>query len=146
MKKYRIRVKKRSILYLCAFTILNISLIFLCIDKVPNIEVDSGIGYFSVGLCIALDILLLFFSIRDRIAMSSDEKLKKLYIKENDERRKYIRQSVGIATILIIYFILIFATVVSGFYNKTVFLTLIAVDIVIGLIIIALKCYYIRRY
>lgn len=146
MEKYKQKIKKRSMLYLMLFTILNVTLTFVSINRIPILEIDSMVKGFSSGLCVAFDFLLLYLSIRDRVIISSDEKLKKNYIKENDERKKYIRQFVGAPTTLIIYFVLVFATVISGFVNKIVFLTLIGVDIVIGLIITIMKCYYMRKF
>lgn len=144
MEKYREKIKRRSLLYLSTFLGLSSGMLSICLNV--DIKVPIYMEVCSVVIFIGLEVLLLFLSIRDRIAISSNEKLKNYYIKENDERKKYFRQSIGAPTTLIIYFILVIATVISGFINKFVFLTLIGINTIMGLIISGIKIYYLRRY
>jgi len=78
-------------------------------------------------------------------AMRSDDKLRKLYIAENDERRRMIRQKSGSAGMRFAVLGLSGAAVLAGYINATVFFTLLGAALFVALIHAALKYYYRKK-
>ena len=72
----------------------------------------------------------------------SDEHWRLLYNEENDERMNYIYQQMGKSFTNITTVIMVFATIISGYFNSIVFFTLLATTIVQLLIQCILKWYY----
>jgi len=109
-------------------------------------DASDFIKGFQTGLFLGVEILLLKFIIGYQNAIRNPEKLKMLYVKENDERSKFINTKIGHMGFHSVFLGLAFATVVSGFFDKTVFMTLLGVLIFIGLVKGSLKVYYWKKY
>ena len=89
-------------------------------------RVDDFVQGFDLGIFSAVVGVSIFYAVSNILALRSEEKLKKLYIRETDERKTLIKQKSGSTAIYIIIYSLILATIASGFLNKTVFFTLLA--------------------
>jgi hypothetical protein len=79
-------------------------------------------------------------------AIKQPEQLRILYIKENDERRQFINTQIGHYGFHIVFLGLVFATVISGYFNKIVFMTLLCVVAFVGIVKGSLKFYFWRKY
>lgn len=89
-------------------------------------EIRSFMAGMNVGLFAMVAAVLLLSAVRYLAALRDDEKRKALYIYENDERRLYIKSKMGGDAIQLVLLALVTATVVSEFFDQTVFFTLLS--------------------
>lgn len=130
MEKFREGLKKRLISYIVALVVAVVIIIvtfmrFLMDDSPGHMEsFMSGFqfGLFATGMVIAL--LNIYSCIK---AMKSNLACKKLYIKTKDERTKAIWSKSVTTGFLVTMYTLLVATIVAGFYNTIVFVTLLSV-------------------
>lgn len=76
--------------------------------------------------------------------MGYEKELKKLYIKENDERTIMIMQRTGAIGINMFIIGLGFGTIIAGFFNEIVFFTLLVATLVTSLVKGLFKIYVIN--
>ena len=115
----------------------------------PTSANSEAMHAFMMGLNAGLMAVVLVVSIRTIVkylrAMKDPERLRSLYIYENDERRRLIQSKVGGTAIQLILMALATATVVSEFFNQTVFFTLLAVLLFSAAVKAGLLFYYERK-
>lgn len=121
------------------------------IHRVFNIALSTGhLQAFSIGFSVGILIAALGFLVKEIIecekALKSENKLRKLYIKETDERVKLIREKIGGKGLDLLFFVIVLAAAISSFWNTMVSITLIAVTGCIAIIKLALKAYYWKKY
>ncbi|MFD1178972.1 hypothetical protein ACFQ3W_22085 [Paenibacillus puldeungensis] len=80
------------------------------------------------------------------MALSSEDRLKKMYIEMNDERSKLIKDKIGGMGFNFSIAVVATATIVSGFFHQLVFVTLLAVLIFLVTVKAVLKLYYKKKY
>jgi uncharacterized membrane protein len=100
---------------------------------------------FQCGLFAAGGILALIKVFWYRKVLEDENLLKLEYNKENDERRRAIREKAGMPMILIMSVIILMAGIIAGYFNETVFLALIATALCQLVIGMAVKVYYMRK-
>lgn len=100
---------------------------------------------FILGASVALIAMLLFGLIRNIQAMRNEEKLKKLYIKCNDERTIQVQTSAQAAALRTALILGIVAIVVAGYFSVTVSITILACVLSVSLISIGFKFYYHKK-
>jgi len=83
---------------------------------------------------------------RYRKALRSETELKKLYIEEMDERRKLIKDKIGGTGLNICLGGIATATIISGFFNEVVFLSLMGALIFMASVKGILKVYYRNKF
>ncbi len=101
---------------------------------------------FCCGASFGILAMMLFSLIRNVPALRNDEKLKKLYVKEHDERAIQIwtsARAAGLQTFLLLGLV---ATVVAGYFSVPVSLTLLACVFAASLISLAFKIYYSQKF
>ena len=76
------------------------------------------------------------------VAMKKEDNLKKLYIEENDERSKLILEKTGAFGMLVFTILCAIGAIVAGFFDETVFYTLLCVTALSAIIRGACKIYY----
>jgi hypothetical protein len=101
---------------------------------------------FPCGLFIGFCALMLIYLIRMIRALQNESMLQKMYISENDERKKAIRQSALGMNFFITAGVLVIGVTISSYYNTIVAATLAAVLAVQALTGAILKLYYMRKY
>ncbi len=107
---------------------------------------DGFVKGFPLGLFTGFCALVLFYVVRCIRALTNEAALKKMYISENDERKKAIRQSaLGISFFFTAGILVVSLTVVS-FYNTIAAMTLAAVLVVHALAGAIFKLYYSFKY
>jgi hypothetical protein len=106
---------------------------------------ETHIG-FLWGIGTALTGVLLYCTIRSIGALRDQEKLKKLYIRETDERTRLVQQKSGSIGMNIACIGLVLAAAVAGIFNITVFVTLLAAGLFVCVIRGILKIYYFNKY
>ena len=141
MEQFRKTLQRRLLsarLY-CAFVALLIlgGLIIGNFHPIP--EFMAG---FDIGLCIGVEFVMLYFMRQYQAALNDEEKLRKLYISETDERNRYIQTRIGGVGLNILMGALAAGTIVSGYFNLTVFVTLLCTLLFTSLMKLALKLYF----
>jgi hypothetical protein len=111
-----------------------------------NENISDYIYGFQTGIFISVQIFVLLTIGKYRLALKDSQKLKELYIKENDERAKLIRDKIGGAGFILAISVIAVAAIISGFFNETVFFTLSATLCFLVLVMLTLKLYYRKKY
>ena len=96
---------------------------------------------FIAGAAMGVTLLLLAGLVRNLLAMRSEEKLRRMYAKDYDERTIQICQK-GQAAGMRICLLLLPACIIAGYFSMTVFITLVAVIAAESLITGGAKLYY----
>ena len=100
------------------------------------------LGGFVAGAALALTVLFLIGLIMNLVALRSEEKLKKLYLKETDERTNAIAvrgKSAG-ATVGLVA--LMVAAIIGGYFSIELFLTILGCALLLALCMGGGKLYY----
>ena len=156
MENYKEKLKIQNILMAICGTILLIFAI---------LAIGSELGFFSLfqpqtgdshwhstwyGFCTGascgLGAMMFAFLIRNKRALKDEKKLKKLYIKENDERSAKIviyARSSAMQTILMGGMA---ATAISGYFNITVSITILVFVFCSSLISLFFTAYYSKKF
>lgn len=109
-------------------------------------DIADMIHGFQVGIFIGIQIAMLTYITKYKKALKIENELKKLYIEENDERKKFIQDKIGVIGFTFTLGVIATATVISGFFNQIVFATLFGVLIFIIIVIAFLKFYYDNKF
>ena len=100
----------------------------------------------QIGVFIGLQLILLLKSKKLRASIKNTQTLKQLYIEMNDERKKMIESKSESMSFTIMAGSIAIATIVSGFYNQTIFLTLIVTLCFILFLKAVLKYLFSKKY
>jgi len=106
---------------------------------------DFGLG-FNFGIVCGFMITAIFYIYRNVKALKDDEKLKKLYIAETDERNLLILQKSGSVGLNVITIGLLIGASVSIYFNEMVFFTLLGACLFVSLVRLVFKLYYHKKY
>lgn len=131
-----------GLLFIIGIQILSFSNI---LDRFSNntfVGVRTG---FLSGLSASLGIVFLYLVIYYFLTSRNENKLKLLYNKEHDERRKEIKQKSGGTVMLVSSILIIIAAIVAGYFNEIVFYTLIICATFQLYLSVILKVYYTRK-
>ncbi|MGM9550475.1 MAG: hypothetical protein ACI3V5_11620 [Faecousia sp.] len=155
MENYREKVKIQNIILAFGCIILAVfcTIGFLAEAGIVNLTPVAGDSHwqsqwrgFVSGASLGILSLLLFGLIRNLLALRDEKKLKKLYIKESDERQTQIYTQAMCAAMRTTLILGLVAVVVSGYFNMTVSLTLLAAVFFVSLVTIAFKLYFMKKY
>jgi len=141
MENFRKKLKKRLAL---AGAYNGMVLLFLVISysiSKRHVVPDMAVGFAS-GFFVGIQIVMIYYIGKYHAALKNEDKLKTLYIAENDERSKFIESKIGGIGINIILGGTVLGTIVAGFFNETVFFTLLFTLIFTALVKGTLKLYY----
>ena len=108
-------------------------------------EVRAFMLGMNAGLLAVVLAVVISSAVRYTRALRDEEKRKALYIYEHDERRLYKQSMVGGTAVQLILMGLTVATVVSEYFDQTVFFTLLGTVLFAALVKAALKIYYERK-
>lgn len=100
---------------------------------------------FCAGATSVLLIMMVACLIRNLLAMKSQEKLKKLYIRQNDEREWEIYTKALCAAMRLCLLLGIVAVVIVGYFNATAGLTLLITIFCVSWICLGFKFYYRKK-
>ena len=101
---------------------------------------------FNLGLICAFIFVVVFRIYRYSAALRNDEKLKRMYIAETDERALLIMQKSGSIGMNASMIGLIIGASVSAYFNITVFFTLLGAYLFIAAIRVSLKLHYHNKF
>ncbi|MDE6672738.1 MAG: hypothetical protein K2K16_11155 [Ruminococcus sp.] len=144
MEKYRKNLILR--IFLLSFVVLLATGlgIFNVFGTNENIK-ENVIFDFQCGFITGLGLVAVILIIRYSKAVKDSDKLKILFNKENDERLKYIKSKSGMPMLLITSVIMIFIGTIFGYFNTTVFYTLIVASMCQLLIAGIVKMVYMKK-
>jgi hypothetical protein len=108
-------------------------------------ETRAFIAGVYTGLCAVAAGTLIVSAVRYRAAIRDEEKLKALYVLEHDERLLAIRVRMGGAGMPIILYGMLGAAIGAGFFNQTVFFTLLGALIFSAAVKAVLLLYYTKK-
>ena len=145
MEKFRLGIKNRSKKITLAASLIFLIYVYLSRKiGVPDAINDLAAGY-NLGLLIALQVGAIYFITKYNKALKNKAQLKKLYIEKHDERKELIQYKSSALGISIFIFILLLATIISGFYNLVVFYTLLGVCLMILITLVFVKLYFLKK-
>ena len=147
MERYKKTLKTRIALFRIVIllnVILSVSLRFMDTKgKIPNAV--RNITDFQTGFMLGLAIVSLFILIKYCKLLKNERMLKEAYLKETDERMILIRSKAGMPALLITSVLMISAGIIAGYFNITVFYSLLATGVCQLLLGVSLKFYYMHK-
>lgn len=145
MEKYKRTLQFRLI---CAGIYSTAVLVLLGIGLFSggNAQVNDFIAGYSLGLCIGIDLVVIFYIRKYIVALRNEEMLKKLYISENDERIQMIGSKAGSSAIAAAIAGLLAGGLVAGYFNEIVFWSLIGAALFVTFVFLTMRVYYCRKY
>ncbi len=143
MENYKKSLKTKNFWMILIIIFIFAIYLILLINKKFIDEYDLG---FSLGVFTGLSVEILFFITRNLLTLRNEDKLRRLYIKEHDERSLMIKQKTGSIGIQICMIGLGIASLVSIFFDKTVFYSLFAALFFIAIVKAILKIYYMKKF
>lgn len=146
---YRKEIKRRMfmsiIILVSSLAILIPSSAIYTPSGLTSHEIDFLQG-FVFGICMSIDIFCIYYIIYYYRTYNSDAKLKKLYIKEHDERELTIQKESGYKILSNLSLMLLAIALISGYFNFTVFITIICIVLTIALYRNILYAHYSKKY
>ena len=100
---------------------------------------------FVTGASCGLFALMLVSLIRNRRALKDEKKLKKLYVKERDERTIQIQTLARNTAMQILLLVGLVAAVIAGYFSITVSITILACNFVSSITSLLLLGYYSKK-
>lgn len=150
MEDFRKQVRKTLNIYRA---VLIAAIVILIVLNVIEIAAELGekstndlSNGFGTGVCASIITLMIVNVSRYSTALKNDEKLKKLYIMETDERERLIYEKSNSSSFRAVIILLGLAAMVASFFSKPIFYTIVAIIIAIAFVQAAFKFYYRRKY
>lgn len=144
MKKYKLFIKKRiawlSVLLLITFGVGVYDQFFASPAIVAN-PIFSFQAGFSASLCIFAALCIINYN----KILHDGEKLRIQYNKANDERLRLVRYKAGVPILLVTSTIMIVVGIIAGYFNETIFLTLILTALIQISVSVIMKFIYLRK-
>lgn len=100
---------------------------------------------FQCGFSAAGGLVLAFLLAKYQRARADEAKLRLLYNQENDERMKAIRAKAGVPLVLILSLALVFAGMIIGYFNETIFVVLIGAALFQLTVSMLVKFYFMKK-
>ena len=148
MEKYKISLKKKSITFITIAIALYVTAVVLEILYVLKVLVPAD-QYIMSGIfsgCIGAGTSSLVMGLYVKRILKNEEKFKKFYIENTDERRLLLeRKAIYMAATILIVLLFIVA-LVFAYIDLTVTVTLFAVFFVFFAIILLAGLYYAKKY
>ena len=101
---------------------------------------------FVSGASTGILVLMVFALVRNLLAMKDDKKLKKLYVKTHDERTIQLFHNARSTAMTVFLIGGLIAVIITGYFNATVSITILACVMVCSSLCMWLKLYYDRTY
>lgn len=148
MEKYKISLKKKSITFITIAIALYVTAVVLEILYVLNVLVPAD-QYIMSGIfsgCIGTGTSSLIMGLYVKRILKNEEKFKKFYIENTDERRVLLERNTIYMAATILIALLFIGALVFAYINFTVTITLFAVFFVFFAIILLIGLYYSKKY
>lgn len=149
MENFKSTLKRRLYLmasFNCLAVIFIILTFFTSSSASEKEHIANIIHGFQVGIFIGVQLIFLINIAKYKKSLKQESELRKLFVEENDERRKLIQDKIGGVGFNFSLVVIAIATVTSGFFNEVVFITLSSVLIFISFVKGFLKFYYRKKF
>ncbi|MBP3797723.1 MAG: hypothetical protein J6I46_08130 [Ruminococcus sp.] len=142
MEEFRKKVHKRVVIdsLICGNAIL-LYMALLFFTKGAS-EFGKGI---SIGLFCGFEIVAVYTLAKNFTALYNDDRLKEMYINENDERNLAIAKETSQKSSLITVILTALAAVAAGFFDVKICLTLVAALLLSAVVNIIVNIYFNKR-
>ena len=140
MEQYKIKLRNRLLFIGAIYSVF----IFVAIVALLNEGSDTLHG-FMIGLISSSGTILILYGIRYIQAMHNPEKLRKMQIKEEDERNVLIVQKVLSSSFSVFVLIIALATIVFAFVNRDIMFAYAYLLCAAGLVKCCLYWYYKKK-
>ena len=100
---------------------------------------------FNLGFGVGIGAVMVSFMMKYRSALKREDKLKKLYIEEHDERQKHVDAQVGRTGINVLIMSFALAMLISHYFSRTIFFMLLAATLFTVAVKAVLGFYYNRK-
>ncbi|MBR0528654.1 MAG: hypothetical protein IJJ76_02685 [Ruminococcus sp.] len=142
MEEFRKKVHKRVVIdsLICGNAIL-LYMALLFFTKGAS-EFGQGI---SIGLFCGFEIVAVYTLAKNFTALYNDDRLKEMYINENDERYLAIAKETSQKSSLITVILTALAAVAAGFFDVKICLTLVAALLLSAVVNIIVNIYFNKR-
>lgn len=142
LEKYRQDLIKKERIYK-AF--IGFAMGFLCLGRFllkDNLVVnDSSLGFLT-GLVLGINFICLYLIFKTKKALMDEKILKEMYIKEYDERERFIKLKSASSTISILAVGIFIVSILASYINIIVFYTLAITGGFLLLVGLVLKFYW----
>ncbi len=145
MNEYRKKIKTRMTVFMVLGLLFAGYILLMVLTDRRMVVGNDLIAGFIEGAMTSVIGVVIFFQVYYSRVLKDEAKLKAMYTKENDERMILIRQKSGVPFVFYSSGLLILAGVVAGFYNETIFATLIVAGAAQCLIAVVLKAIYSKK-
>ena len=156
MNEFREKIKLQNLgiavcsLVLAAFSFLSAASEAGYIDfmqsTIPSDSWQSGWRGFCAGVCWGFLMVMIFILVRNILALLDEKKLKKLFVKANDERTSKIWTEGRAFAMQISLFAGLVAAIVAGYFNPVISVTIIACIFVESMIGLLCVLYFSRKF
>lgn len=149
MENYREKLKKQNILLsISAAGLLAIQILSFTGVVTPAVQGERWHGFYNgfiAGAAFGIMALFIVGLIMNIRALHNEKYLKKLYIKENDERSCQVHSNGQSSGARIFLVLMLPVSIILGYFNITVFITCISCVLALSVIIGICKLYYSRK-
>ena len=156
MEKYANSLRKQNIFLICCIAVLalacslsfagELGLLSFMNPAAGDSHWQSKWRGFVCGASFGIMGLMIYGLLQNRKALRDDKQLKKLYIKNHDERSIQIWTAARAASMQIFLLGGLVACVVAGYFSVTVSLTILVCVALHSLIAMGFKAYYSKKY
>ena len=150
MEKYNGVIKKRMWACIAAVFVIGSIISMDFFDVISPAVSNNDWGDFwrgmILGISVAFEIVFIYFAVRYFTALNDEERLKNMYIKENDERKIKIASQASMNTYWFDMIGLLLGIIIGGYFNMIVSLTCLGVAIYLILIRAILYSYYDKMF
>ncbi len=156
MDNYREKLKFGNIVIAITIIVLALSSILALLAEmglVPFFLPTAGDGHwqsmwrgFISGASFSIMALLILSLFRNLAALKDERKLKKLYIKEHDERSIQVWTCARAAGLQAFLLLGLAAVIVSGYFNAIVSVTILGCVFFASIISVLFKLYYSKKF
>lgn len=139
MEKFRKKIKKRF--WISTFVSLFVPLVLIALQIITKKDVDYASGMIYGAVSGAL-VTAAFNIARIYSALHNEEKLKKMYIEETDERNIMLNKETGNTALIISLVCISFASVIASFFNIGISIALAAAACFTATVTVIVRIYY----
>lgn len=148
LETYKKTLAQRQVIVGCGLIFISVCVLVInyFFGGIVGDHVPDFIHGFQLGLFTGLELLMVFYVVKLIRAQKNDDRLRKMYISEHDERSASIRLHTFATSGVVSLVLIAFAAIVAGFFDEKICLTLIVVLIVEAYIKLPFKIYYSKKY
>lgn len=146
-KKLKARRVRSCVLVLVAVCLVTAHILYL-LDFAKDDTGGFNDGFligFQFGLIIAIGVLAIIEVFKLSRTLKDEHKIKLMYNEEHDERMASIRAKCGHPLIQSLCMVIVIVAIVVGYFNFTIFYTLVVIVIFELFVSLGLKLYYTKK-